>query len=359
MDGINPSLAAAAAMLGAGATAGYSQWKGPPPKSKTGSPSFGSQEVTHSHWADFNKVDDRLRPKLDVVGDIQHFDTSNGELESTPGVQQVHTINDQRDYNFGALDIGDLYDKLEAVYPEIAAGTGNSEKYQETGYMYVREMETTTDLCNMSNQTAFVTLYDCVKCSSDRLNGAQGDGDEPSRQFYPAPPAPDFSDLWTNGLLEQATDYADPGLTPFTIPVTPDMSKRFTHDWQIRSTVKFELGPGELHRHTTKWAPNVLFQMSRLRRRDQMDGFDNIANYFKSLTHCTIIVFHGQVCCASGAGATYSSSKLCYIQTRRMQVQWAIGEVLAQSANLAQATTMGTTVMNMRTAAPTAYDEAN
>ena len=40
-------------------------------------------------------------------------------------------------------------------------------------------------------------------------------------------------------------------------------------------------------------------------------------------------------------------------------MQWAIGEVLAQSANLAQATTMGTTVMNMRTAAPVPYDEAN
>lgn len=323
--------------------------KGPPPGTMTRAPM--AQGVTTSSWSDFTQVGDQ-RGKLDIVGDVTIWDTNNGVVESTDGNQAIKVINQgpgsSRYCNFDSEDLDDMWTRLVVAYPELSE-TDHVNAYSETLWLYVRDMWTTTDFCNMSNQTCVLTICDAVKASSNRLQGSPSD---PAFRYGP-------EETWSYGVQEQTVPAGTFSIEPRFIGARPQDSKRFTHEWQIRSSTIVTLGPGQSHRHYTHWAPNRLIRRSEWRRYGSTDSFEKINDYIRSLSHSTFIYVHGQVCCAQSAGvATYSDSKICYVQTRRFNCQMAIGEYVVQHADLTQNADMGTNVMNERTANAEPYEEA-
>lgn len=320
-------------------------------------PAIVGGEMTESSWSDFRQADPMARRQIEeMVGDITVWDNFDGVLENGPGEQAIFTLGDTNRANFltnsyGNFGIGDLttlYTKLQASYPEELLDENNAAIYNETGAMYIREMVATHDFCNMSNQMVWFDLYELVKSQTDRIDNPALDE---RLQFYPPL-------LWKTGLLEQAgpigspQSYLDVGSVPFS-------SKRFCQDWYVKKVTKVCLGPGDLHRHTVTWAPNSIVQFADFQRPDSTDTLSSIATAMKGLTHYTMIVMHGQVCCSLTTGrATYGPGKLCYVQTRRLKVQFGLGHQAPIYSDLANVKTVATTVMNQDTANAEQYEEA-
>lgn len=320
-------------------------------------PAIVGGEMSYSEWTDARQTDPMARRMIDeMVAHIEVYDNQDQAVTSSPGTQQQAYLDstspgvDNYRGNFSYTDIDKIWTQMRLAYGEELAAAANSDQvYAESGAIYLRECETVTDFCNQSNQMCWFTLYELVKSQTDRLEPAAPSSD--AEVFDPIT-------LWQQGLNQQATTGMS-AMNQDHVGAVPFVSHRFCQEWHVKKVTRVCLGPGDLHRHRTFWAPNSIISYSDVARATGEDTYVEVATYLKGITHRTMVVLHGQVCCANVSGrATYSGSKLCWVTTRRTKSSYGLGYQKPVTSDLSNITTIGTNIMNQDTANAEPYETA-
>lgn len=287
------------------------------PTRTIGGTQFVGSEGTQSYWVHNRQASDMVRRKIDtLVGPMISYFNAGVCRSSTIGKQGFSTIHFLGDFT----DLNYIKDVIKDTYPEIS-DTNTDRVAEETAMMYVLDMDSTTEYCNMTNVNCWLTIYDLVKSGSDRLNVAASEG----QIFQPA-------SVWENGVNEQRNDsstFTLDQLNPTNIGAIPTDSLRFSQEWHIHQHTRVCLSPGQSHQHHVRFGANSFVNFSDLERTNAGEtAMTQIVDYLKGTTYAQLAVYHGCPCPnADASEATYTKTDLCIITHKRYRYKYALGDL--------------------------------
>lgn len=345
MDGVHPAIAAAAVMGAYASSGGAYTQTGAPSQNALGFRVAGG-ECSTSRYTKKKRANRIIRRKVeDKAGPHTYRYDLSKCLHSGFGVQSSTVMT----YFFDKTMLDNAWDRLVEIYPEMS-DADTKDALAEVGWMVVDDVWATTEICNMSNGSAWVTIYDLTKIQSDRADS----GSPTAATVF------DPLSLWLYGIAEEPADDAalsSPN-SPNYVGNVPNQSHRFSSEWHIEQHTVMCLGPGDLHRHEVHIAPNCFINKSRWERYNGTD-YTTIANYLANLTYAQVIVHHGSVCANStGTEATYQQSDLCAITHVRFNYSWAVGELESEQGVTTLDVTGATNTINQRTGKAEPYSDA-
>lgn len=302
-------------------------------------------EGSVSFWIHNKQASNMVRRKLDTLVGPLSFQTDAGGLQTaTPGRQKYVTVAYAGDYT----DLNTLVTTTAAAYPEFS-DAATDQAANETAYLYVQDMDITTEFANLSNQTMWMTIYDITKSQTDRLEVA---GNE-ALLYNP-------EQTWLNGVDEQRISSGTQVLAPEYVGALPTDSKRFCQEWHIHQTTYVCLGPGDLHQHHVRYGVNSFISPSDLKRANAGEtGFTQIATFLKGTTYAMLVVFHGQVCVADGgATATFGQADIAYVTRKRYKWKYAFKDFEFRKGET-NMPIFQAQVLNTRTGNVEAYEDAD
>lgn len=307
-------------------------------------------EISQSYFVHNRHGSDMVRRKIDTfVGPMIDQIDAGKCLASTVGVQEAFNLFYMGDFD----DIDRLRGLTMTAYPEAESTDAAERAMWETGLLYLNDMDSTTEYCNMANVICWFTIYDLLKSGSDRLNVAVDE----ANTFDP-------KSVWEAGVDEQRVDgapYNAQILSKSIVGAVPTDSHRFGQEWHIMSHTRVALSPGSVHQHHVRLGINSFINWSDIRRSNLGEtAFTKIVDYLKGTTYAQLVVLHGCPCPnTAGDEATFSRADLCAITHKRFKWRYATGQAQFRSGFSFLDTSTTAQVTNPETGKAEGYDAAN
>lgn len=138
---------------------------------------------------------------------------------------------------------------------------------------FFRQIKGDLQLANVGTLSCMITLYDCVARRDLQGTDAAADSDIPIS-------------AWDDGMAATGGNLDDEVKSSNNIGSTPFDSPEFVQKFKVLRVNKLSLVPGQTHSHS------VTLRFNRIMAKEYQQAF----NYYRGLTHFTLIVVRGQPC---------------------------------------------------------------